>query len=235
MLEQCLNNFSNDYGLPFSLFLGGLVGGFTHCAGMCSPFVLTQMQNDESKRNIFKALVLPYHLGRITTYVVLAVLVSGFINMAFLYSDLKILITAPLLMMAGVIFLVTALPQMVAVFPWISRMHLSLPYGMVSKAFKYLGGDHNPFARYGMGIIMGFMPCGLVVAALMASAGAQTPIHAALSMGAFAIGTVPALFLVGLGSQALTKRFPQAQSYMKQTALIVSGLWLFILAGILVF
>lgn len=235
MFAQCINDFAADYGLPLSLFLGGLVGGFTHCAGMCSPFVLAQTENTAQKNKIRNALILPYHLGRMTTYVALAVLVSGFINLAFLYSDLKMLVTAPLLFMAGVIFLVTALPQMAAVFPWISRLHLSLPYGLVSKAFKYLGKDHNPFARYGMGLVMGFMPCGLVVAALMASAGAQTPVHAALAMGAFAIGTMPALFLVGLGGQALTKKFPQAQSSMKQTALIVSGVWLFILAGSMVF
>ncbi|MFN8928129.1 MAG: sulfite exporter TauE/SafE family protein, partial [Rhodospirillales bacterium] len=30
-------------GLPLTLLLAGLVGGATHCAGMCGPFVLAQV------------------------------------------------------------------------------------------------------------------------------------------------------------------------------------------------
>ena len=47
IIADCISNFTTSYGLPASLFLAGLVGGATHCAGMCSPFVFAQI--DEIK------------------------------------------------------------------------------------------------------------------------------------------------------------------------------------------
>ncbi len=71
-----------------SLFTFGLLGGFSHCVGMCGPFVLTQVGNRLSNISIsdtttFKKLsgiaLLPYHLGRITTYCFIA-LVSAILS-----------------------------------------------------------------------------------------------------------------------------------------------------------
>ena len=72
------------FGLPAALFLGGLVGSLSHCALMCGPFVLAQVTarlesgvmgsgmgaGGELVRLAGAALV-PYHLGRITTYTAL--------------------------------------------------------------------------------------------------------------------------------------------------------------------
>ena len=63
-----------------ALFLAGLVGSLTHCAGMCGPFVLTQVGAGLETVPAAKmtewtrlrgALLIPYHLGRFTTYVLL--------------------------------------------------------------------------------------------------------------------------------------------------------------------
>ena len=60
-----------------SLITIGFVGGFSHCAFMCGPFVMMQVNNNLKKISIdnlnhftrLKGLALiPYHLGRITTY-----------------------------------------------------------------------------------------------------------------------------------------------------------------------
>lgn len=232
ILAECAHNFSTSYGLPLSLLLAGLVGGFTHCAGMCSPFVLAQTGQVKKLRG---ALLLPYHLGRMTTYVALAVLVNGFINMAFLFSDLKVMISAPLLMLAGLIFMVTAFPSLGQVFPWVTRLQISLPYRFFANLTQSL--SHNPgiLKRYGMGVLLGFMPCGLVLAALMAVASAPTPMHAAMAMMGFTVGTMPALILVGLGGQALRYKFPYLSARLKQGALMISGFWLFLMAGLMFF
>lgn len=44
-----------------------------------------------------------------------------------------------------------------------------------------------------LGALWGFLPCGLVYAALAGAAAAGTPVTGALWMGAFGLGTVPAL------------------------------------------
>ncbi|MCA9735916.1 sulfite exporter TauE/SafE family protein, partial [candidate division KSB1 bacterium] len=132
IIVQCVQDFSTAYGLPVSLFLAGLVGGFTHCAGMCSPFVLAQTAQGETFQRLSSKLLLPYHLGRMTTYVTLAVIVNAVVNMAFLFSDLKILLTAPLLMLAGTVFLITAFPNVANLFPWAARLQFAPTFRIIS-------------------------------------------------------------------------------------------------------
>src|SRR6185369_15932837 len=63
-----------------SLFLAGLAGSLVHCVGMCGPFVLGQVAADvEATRagrygewgRLAGAALVPYHLGRLTTYTML--------------------------------------------------------------------------------------------------------------------------------------------------------------------
>ncbi len=240
---QCLSDFSLSYGLPFSLFLAGLVGGFTHCVGMCSPFVLAQVDNDSGdlavsgwrRSRVIRALLLPYHLGRMTTYVVMAFLLAGVLNLAFMVSDLRVLISVPLLMLAGVLFLVSAFPALSAVFPWAVRLQVVKPISAVMNYAKGLMKSRNFGGRYMLGVLLGFMPCGMVVSALLAAASASNAIMAAGAMAAFALGTMPALMVLSLGGAGLTQRYPIFMRRFKQGALTLSAIWLFILAGAMVF
>ena len=52
---------------------------------------------------------------------------------------------------------------------------------------------------------MGFLPCGLVYAALMKAVGAGTALGGALTLLGFGMGTSGALILVGLGASAATR------------------------------
>jgi sulfite exporter TauE/SafE len=231
-LMQCVHDIATAHGLAVSLFLAGLVGGFTHCAGMCSPFVLAQAG---SVKKLSGVLLLPYHLGRMTTYVMLGVLVNTVINLALLTSELRVFVTAPLLVMAGVLFFVTAFPKLGALFPWVGRFGSFVPYRFISKFMAGLSENPGVLKRYGMGVLLGFMPCGLVLAALMAAFAAPSPFHAALYMIFFTLGTIPALIMVAFGGKTINQRFPRAGERLKQGAMIVSGLWLFLVAGLMIF
>jgi len=233
---QCVQDFSMQNGLVISLFLGGLAGGFTHCSAMCGPFVLAQSDAghdtpEPTLARLSRVALLPYHLGRMTTYVFMAVLFQSVLNLALLYSSYKAVLTAPILMLAGVLFLVSVFPALSRVFPWASALHLGLPFGFIGKHSAAFTAEPGLFKRYMLGIMLGFMPCGMVVAALMAASTAPTILQAALAMGAFALGTMPALILVALGGRSLQSRFPKAAGTIKQGAMAFSALWLFALAG----
>ena len=237
IIADCISNFTTSYGLPFSLFLAGLVGGFTHCAGMCAPFVLGQVQHEgsQSLERMRGNMLVPYHLGRMFTYVSLAVLFSSVLNLAFLFSDMRALITAPLLMLAGLLFLVSAFPALGRIFPWVVGIRITKSFGFV---FRYAGDlmmARSVFKKFLLGVLLGLMPCGLVISAVMASATAASPTHAAVAMGAFAVGTMPALILLGVGGSVLGTRYPQLSKRFSQGAMTVSAVWLFALAGMLVF
>lgn len=234
-IGQCIHDIAVSHGLIISLFLAGLVGGGTHCVGMCSPFVLAQVDGSVKIGKIGSALLLPYHFGRMTTYVLLAVLVSSVVNLAFVFSGLKSLIAAPLLMLAGVIFLVSAFPRLSNVFPWVARIRVSIPYVFVARLSSKLMNNPGTIKRYFLGVLLGFMPCGLVVSALLASSTAGSTLESAVAMGAFTVGTMPALILVAFGGHKFKQIYPNAAVIVNQVAMMISGLWLFALAGITFF
>lgn len=227
----CIHQVSLTYGLLGSLFLAGLVGSVSHCTLMCGPFVISQAGGLSRLQDV---MLVPYHLGRMTTYVTLSVLVYSVLNLVFLYSPLKSIIAAPMLFLAGIIFLVSAFPKTKALFPWVANIRFYKMSVFLEKASSKLFSNHGLWSRYGLGVLLGFMPCGLVVAALMASATAPTVWQAAFSMMAFSVGTVPALVLVAMGAGSLKHRYPEFSLRFSQLAKIISALWLFVLAGSLV-
>ena len=229
---HCVTEFGSQYGLFISLFLAGLVGGATHCVAMCAPFVLAQSGQVE---RLGRALLLPYHFGRMTTYVFLGILVNAVIGIALVNSEVKVLISVPLLFTAAVMFFVSAFPRLSKLFPWSMRISLSLPWNFFSKISSFSGNNISILKRYVLGLMLGFMPCGLVVAALMVSATAPTPAHAAVGMGVFTIGTMPALIGIALGGKILGRRFPRVEEKFRNMAMAASAVWLCFVAANMVF
>lgn len=180
-------------------------------------------------------LLLPYHLGRMTTYVGLASATYSLVNLAFLFSGAKALLSAPLLFLAGIVFLANAFPGIARIFPWALGMRLSVPYRYTERLSTQLMRAPGVFKRYMLGVLLGFMPCGLVISALMAASAAPDILHAAAAMGAFTAGTAPALILVALGGRSLGVRYPEITRRITQGAMVLSSLWLFLLAGEMVF
>jgi len=234
-IGQCIHDVAVSHGLFISLFLAGLVGGATHCAGMCSPFVLAQVGGKPELQKLSRTLLLPYHLGRMTTYVGLAVLVASIVNLAFVFSGLKSIIAVPMLMLAAVVFLISAFPRMLSILPWAGRLRLSVPYKFIERFSSRLMDNPGVVKRYGLGVLLGFMPCGLVASALLAASTAPNVGYAALAMAVFTVGTMPALVLVALGGGALRYKYPKASLRMSQGAMVISSFWLMAIAVSLVF
>lgn len=235
MLEQCLHTFTSHGGVILSLFIGGLIGSATHCTMMCGAFVLAQAPKAQNNQPLLirlrGAALLPYHLGRITTYVFLGILFSSVLNLAFLFQPIRMIIIAPLLILAGIIFLTLAFPSLQQIFPWAQKIRIPVPYHWISKATRGLSSDMSVLNRYLMGILLGFIPCSLVISAVMASSSANSILGAAMAMSAFGLGTIPALFGIALGGDLLKRSFPKIEKRLTQGMMIGSALWLFILAG----
>lgn len=235
MFPECVYNFTAQHGLSASLFLGGLVGSLTHCTMMCSPFVLAQTEAGPVLKRPARSLLIPYHLGRMTTYVGLAVLFHSIVNLAYLFSGARVLISAPLLMLAGTLFFISVFPSLNNLFPWAAKFNLPSGFLAIGSKTGDLMRSSGIFPRYILGVLLGFMPCGLVVAALMAAATAPTTAQAALAMAAFSVGTMPALMTVGVCGSGLKQKFPRQFQQLSQAAMVISSVWLFALAGTLIF
>ena len=193
-------------------FLTGLVGSLTHCSGMCGPFVLSQVAARLEAVPVAKmrewhrlsgAALLPYHLGRATTYGILGA-VAAFSAGAF--GRFRLL-AAVLLLVAALFLLGMAVPRLKAL--------LELPSGggwwsaKVGRWAQPLFAAPTGLRGWMLGVMLGFIPCGLLYAALATAAATGDAIAGALGMLAFAGGTVPVLLMVGLMGHAAGGRWRQ--------------------------
>ncbi len=227
-LSGCLHGITVSHGLPLSMFFAGLVGGLGHCSFMCGPFVLSQTDSLTRMRD---SLLIPYHAGRITTYALMAAFLSGVLNIAFLFLPIRGFVIAPMLILAGIIFLISAFPVAARIFPWAARIKVGVPYRILSGAVTKISGRKSALKQYSLGLLLGFMPCGLVLSALLAASTAPSSFQAGLAMAAFGAGTMPALIATALGGRALQAKYPRAMKRVTQGMMVWSGLWLFALAG----
>jgi len=218
-LAHCHVVIGDEGGLLASLVLAGLGGGFTHCVGMCGPFVLSQtaarLESVPAARmrefhRLTEAALVPYHLGRMTTYAALGAALAGLAGTLNRTGVLDWL-SAGLLLVAAALFVGYALP----------RLRVAIPGGARLEAWwsAHVGGVARPLFRdptgwrgYGLGVLLGFIPCGLLYGALAAAASSGEALTGAVAMAAFALGTVPSLVLVGGVGQVAAARFRGAMA-----------------------
>ncbi len=186
--------------LAFSLFLVGLAGGFAHCATMCGPFVLAQADSARANgiclRNLQQApvaLLLPYHLGRLLGYSVLGA-IAGFSGSLLVLAANFRLPFALLLLLAAFLLAAQAVPAL-------GRIRLFRLGGVpqaLSARIKGLIGTPGVLRGVLLGVMLSALPCGMIYGALAAAGASGSALAGAISMAAFALGTVPALILLAI-------------------------------------
>ena len=232
MFANCLSHISTENGLYASLFLGGLVGSLAHCSAMCGPLVMAQIGAlPDSRKHSRAVMLVPYHLGRMSTYVFLAVLLHSFLNLAFLFSPLRGALSTLFLTMAALMFLINALPGLMRVFPWVVRLGLPIPLRLIQRMSRPFMMEPTGLRGYALGVLLGFMPCGLVVAALLATAAAPSALSAGGAMLVFWLGTVPVLMAIGCGAGWVKGHWALKMQTISSIVMLAGSLLLFWLAG----
>jgi sulfite exporter TauE/SafE len=77
-----------------------------------------------------------------------------------------------------------------------------------------------------LGLLTGFLPCGVLYAAFARSLAADSPTEGGLLMLAFWLGSAPLLVVVGLASGSLLRTFGKHANVLVAIAMLVTGLWL---------
>jgi uncharacterized protein len=202
------------FAICITFFNLGFFGGFLHCSTMCSPFVIHQISNNLKNQDVEKfsgvskfinLALLPYHLGRITTYSIIGFLCS-LLSTEIFDDDSFFIFSGCILICASVLMLVAVLPKTFFLNKRINNSSLlliklinNLPFIYIFKRlFSDLFNNPTSFRGYLIGIILGFLPCGLLYSAFALSFSISTPSLAFLGMLVFGMATFPALFLVGV-------------------------------------
>jgi len=83
---------------------------------------------------------------------------------------------------------------------------------------------------YSLGVVLGFLPCGFLYAALATAAASGSALLGILGMLSFGIGTVPVLAIVGIGGQSAGRRWPRAITTAAPAMMLLNAGLLTILA-----
>jgi len=232
-LELCRGVAGDDGPLLAAMAVAGLVGGFVHCSSMCGPFVLAQVAggivDDDGGRPLTEwrrlrgAALAPYHLGRMTTYAALgaiAAAVSGQLQALPAFRWLA----GGLLALAAVLFLVQAWSDRM---PWLRLSGGTVPwFGAVTRLSGGNALRSTIAQRYGLGLVLGFLPCAMLYAALAAAAATGSAVQGAAAMAAFAFGTAPSLVAVGYAGQFFGRRWRAAVRPFAAALLTVNAAFL---------
>ena len=227
-----------------SLLSLGLFGGFSHCGFMCGPFVLMQVNNNLKNIKIenityLKKLrglaLLPYHFGRITTYSFIGFL-SSFIgknireSTNFHLASAVILFTGSLLILSLILknFNINLFASLKIKSP---KFFLLIKKAIPTELIDFLFTNPTGFNGYILGVILGFIPCGLLYSAIIISASLDNHFLAAFGMFLFGITTIPALFITAIGSFALSKNLKFGSKIFSQFMLLINMIVLFIMAA----
>ena len=203
-----------------TLFMIGLAGS-SHCIGMCGGIATGLGFAGRGAGGV--SLVLAYNLGRIASYAVAGALVAGLGYWGSSYLSLAPVLRA----VAGVILILMAL---YLAGWWPVLVHLEKAGARVWQYIRPLGARFMPVTGAGqalaLGMVWGWLPCGLVYTALAYAAAQGHPLDGALAMAAFGLGTAPAMVAGGVFSRSLV-RFVQARAVRVVMAVVMLavGLW----------
>lgn len=215
MLESWLNH---PHAAPWLIvmWVAGLLGSVGHCAGMCGPIVASFGMSQVRHGGRLWPRHLLFQLGRVSTYMLLGAAIGfagGFARLqtvqdmdACCRPDGQALIAAQswpwqIYVKLGLGFLML----LMGLFMLLGRradalMEFPLPKPISNLLGKGLRTGGGP---YFLGLLWGFIPCGLVYMMLLKSLDSGTWRMGAAGMGAFGLGNLPVLMGLGLVSTKL--------------------------------
>ncbi len=212
--------------LPYlSAFLVGLLGG-VHCLGMCGSIVGSlNLGLDHQQRQRPLTLLsyqLAYNSGRIFSYTLAGALMGGLGLLLVQWLPLQIAQRA-LLIAAGTFMLLLGLYLSGW---WMLLNHVEKLGRRFWQRIEPLGRKllpiSSPLQALKLGMLWGWLPCGLVYSMLINATATGSLINGALLMLAFALGTLPNLLLMGVLTGAAAHLL-QARWVKQLSGIIVIG------------
>ncbi len=219
-------------------FTVGLMGG-VHCVGMCGGIVgalsfASQNEKNAQSSSLF-ALLFSYNIGRLFSYTLAGGLMGTVGWLVSNWTGVQ-MVQVLLQFVAGLFMLMMGL--------YISGWWMGL--AKVEKVGTVLWKRIQPMAQkfmpiktpvqaISLGLLWGWLPCGLVYSVLVWSVSAGSFQQGALLMLSFGLGTLPNLLAMGLFASQL-KRFVQKQAVRNLAGglVILFALWsLFLSARLL--
>jgi sulfite exporter TauE/SafE len=210
-----------------ALFLVGFLGG-GHCVGMCGGIVGALSMGGPARWSMHFA----YNGGRIFSYT-LAGALAGALGAATLGLEQQWPIRQVLFLLANLMLIALGL----------YLLGVTRALAFTERAGQHLWRHLQPMTRrflpartvaqaFPLGLLWGWLPCGLVYSALVSALSAGSMARGAALMLAFGLGTLPNLLLAGIVLARLNEfvRRPVVRTF---SGLLVLGFGLYGMFGLL--
>lgn len=183
----------------------GLLGN-VHCFGMCGGLSSAlALSKPKASQTELRGVLLPLlnNLGRLTTYMTLGAMAGGFgklLNMSV--SQYGILSLRGL---AGTLLICLGL----YLSGWWRGLQFleakgAILWRKIAPIINKLMPVQTYTSAYVLGILWGFLPCGLIYSTLSLASTTGSMTQGAIVMGLFGVGTLPSMLTLGIFSERLS-------------------------------
>ncbi|OGA53653.1 MAG: hypothetical protein A3F74_02495 [Betaproteobacteria bacterium RIFCSPLOWO2_12_FULL_62_58] len=213
--------------LLLAAFVAGLTGG-AHCAAMCGGIVGAVCAPRAGANTAAPRWrhALAYNFGRIMSYTAAGTLV-GALGQAGLwlrggpFAQQVLMFTAAMMLMVLALYVAGMTPIVRGI-----ETAGSVAWRRIQPYSRwFLPVDSVPRAL-GLGVVWGWLPCGMVYALLLTALATADPGRGALVMFAFGLGTLPNLLAIALLFEQFRK-YSRARAARIAASLIIAGVSVF--------
>lgn len=205
----------------YTAFIFGLISSL-HCIGMCGPIaMMLPVDRDNSAKKVTQ--ILTYHIGRLTAYAMIGFL-FGLLGKGLFLAGIQ----QELSLFIGIMMiLIIAIPERT-----FAKYNFSKPlYRIILYVKTALGSQFKKrsySSLFTIGLLNGFLPCGLVYVALFGAIAMQSVSLGVFYMILFGLGTVPMMSSVVYVNSFLSIHFrSKIQKVIPYVAILIGILFIF--------
>jgi len=214
-----------SYGVAL---LVGVIASLSTCLAVVGAIVIAFAETYQAApgESAASAVVRPnilFHLGRITTFVVLGGvlgLVGGELSISGRFMSVLTMAVAVFMLLLGLNILGFA--------PSLTRLGIKMPARLTS-GLDRMKTSRSPVMPLALGGLTFFLPCGFTQSMQIMALGSGSIVRGALIMGLFSVGTLPVLFTAGV--TASWTRQHRVVVFQKAAGLLVIAFALFTLSS----
>jgi sulfite exporter TauE/SafE len=189
----------------------GFLGSF-HCIGMCGPIALAlPVHTAKPAKKIL--LILSYNFGRIVTYSLFGA-AAGVAGQSLVVGGYQQILSVA---MGIIILLMVFFPKKKSN---LFQAHIFSFFNSIKNQLRklFLKNGHGPL--FTIGLLNGFLPCGLVYISMAGAVATGDLVSGALFMAFFGLGTVPVMLSLPLAGEVVSVN---ARNKIRKTVPIIVG------------
>ena len=186
----------------WTAFLMGIIGS-VHCVGMCGPIAISlpYKVGMQTKEETFMKILL-YNTGRVITYSFMG-LILGFVGKGFFTMGIQkgVLIALAVILIIIALFSIDVESEALKI-PLMKKFN-----DKIKSTLARLLKNTSIKTFLLIGILNGFLPCGLVYMAIAAAIATGSILSSVLYMALFGLGTMPMMMALGYGGNFIGQKF----------------------------